>query len=970
MFQTPKRASLATILFIVAVLLSASISAQNGISVDQVVGEAVPGVLATNTPIVFHIRLNNTTGLNIMTAANGFRIYSPNGADWDTTTGDWTTAITTAMMDQQFINDFSHSTDGLDADTIGFGGSAFSGSGIANGFNEVVWTISIGPLAKSNHGKTICIDSSYYSGAEWRWALAGGGGVDPDWDGPHCFSVDSTYDDLDGDGVLPPEDNCPTVANSGQEDADLDDVGDVCDNCVSVSNAGQSDADIDGIGDACDVCTDTDDDGFGNPGFPINTCPEDNCPTIYNPLQGDLDIDGIGDVCDPQTDLSFNEEEGEQADVFAMQTADLNLDNFTDFVYCGGNNAPGLFITWAIDGSSFEPAEQCYNLFNAALAVDYVDNDIFPDLVCATPDTIFILINDGTSNCSAWNLIRIPYPNPAFARGAFMTDPPIPSIVTGYFDDDANLDFFVTPNALMYGDGNGNISQTVTTPVAVSSTTKGDFNNDGFVDLLAVENDSAVLLLNDGLGNFNEAGAAFVDTGYVTLPVDNAAADLDADCNLDFVVVTPNVDSSGQSSLSLGYGDGLGGIAQLDAINIDGVVQDIVVIDIDRDNILDVLASNASFQRVEIYRGNGDRTFDAPELFSTAAAGDSPFSMAAADFDNDGQPDFLTGGSGSDSGNVLVTSSNLANMPVLPDEMVLRGLTNVTMQVTNPLGYGISQQSQTIAGANISRLDVNSDDVLDEQITDNNLLAGDYTISYFLRPEYDSGGGTTQPLTSSVRINGSQQLQVLLDYNFGSAKRYGSRAPGCATDSLVIKFHPDYVDTGFVRPSYGIQTQTIQPRFSWNNIFAARSAFIIKYHVQIDTLLDFAAPFYEDSTLTQPNLCGPALGAGAVYYWRVRGYDGISWTEFSNPLSAYMGGGCCTGTRGDVNSDGAETNILDLTFLVDRIFRGGPVPACLEESDVNSDCVSHNILDLTFLVDRIFRGGQPAAACPTPLASK
>jgi hypothetical protein len=72
---------------------------------------------------------------------------------------------------------------------------------------------------------------------------------------------------------------------------------------------------------------------------------------------------------------------------------------------------------------------------------------------------------------------------------------------------------------------------------------------------------------------------------------------------------------------------------------------------------------------------------------------------------------------------------------------------------------------------------------------------------------------------------------------------------------------------------------------------------------------------------------------------------------------------CCLGGRGDCNYDGANSNILDLTFLVDRIFRGGPSALCPEEADCNSDGTTSNILDLTFLVDRIFRGGPAPGPC-------
>ena len=74
--------------------------------------------------------------------------------------------------------------------------------------------------------------------------------------------------------------------------------------------------------------------------------------------------------------------------------------------------------------------------------------------------------------------------------------------------------------------------------------------------------------------------------------------------------------------------------------------------------------------------------------------------------------------------------------------------------------------------------------------------------------------------------------------------------------------------------------------------------------------------------------------------------------------------GCCMlPIRGDMNYDGDDANILDLTFTVDRIFRGGPPPSCDEEGDVNTDGDVCNILDLTFLVDRIFRGGPLPGPC-------
>lgn len=73
-----------------------------------------------------------------------------------------------------------------------------------------------------------------------------------------------------------------------------------------------------------------------------------------------------------------------------------------------------------------------------------------------------------------------------------------------------------------------------------------------------------------------------------------------------------------------------------------------------------------------------------------------------------------------------------------------------------------------------------------------------------------------------------------------------------------------------------------------------------------------------------------------------------NWYSFSAPC-------------GDINGDGKPTNVLDLTYAVDFIFRGGPLPDYIPAADLDGSG-EFNILDLTFIVDFIFRGG-PAPAC-------
>ena len=64
---------------------------------------------------------------------------------------------------------------------------------------------------------------------------------------------------------------------------------------------------------------------------------------------------------------------------------------------------------------------------------------------------------------------------------------------------------------------------------------------------------------------------------------------------------------------------------------------------------------------------------------------------------------------------------------------------------------------------------------------------------------------------------------------------------------------------------------------------------------------------------------------------------------------------------GDANGNGIR-NILDVTFTIAYLYKGGPSPNPLQAADVNHSG-SINILDVTYMISYLYKGG-PAPNCP------
>jgi Dockerin type I domain len=67
---------------------------------------------------------------------------------------------------------------------------------------------------------------------------------------------------------------------------------------------------------------------------------------------------------------------------------------------------------------------------------------------------------------------------------------------------------------------------------------------------------------------------------------------------------------------------------------------------------------------------------------------------------------------------------------------------------------------------------------------------------------------------------------------------------------------------------------------------------------------------------------------------------------------------CCIGLLGNVDGSASDNiNIVDVTFLVNFLFAGGPPPPCIKEANLSGDVGNNiNIVDLTKFVGFMFGG--------------
>ena len=159
-----------------------------------------------------------------------------------------------------------------------------------------------------------------------------------------------------------------------------------------------------------------------------------------------------------------------------------------------------------------------------------------------------------------------------------------------------------------------------------------------------------------------------------------------------------------------------------------------------------------------------------------------------------------------------------------------------------------------------------------------------------------------------------------------------------------------------------------------NNLFAYNATWGVKAHFWEDTdsIAHCNNSFgnIEGDWQAGPYTAGDVLGnisANPIFCDTAAGDYRVAATSpcmpANNDCVVLMGafGPGCGFICGDVNANGV-VNILDITYLVNYLYKGGPPPQPEASGDVNNDNTI-GILDITYLINYLYKGG-PAPVCP------
>ena len=413
----------------------------------------------------------------------------------------------------------------------------------------------------------------------------------------------------------------------------------------STSSAVLAIADVTGDGRADHVTADGTNGGFALVGQPDGTFASpvaSNIDAGERVAMADFDGDGHLDLVVSSVgggaalarghgDGTFTQSAQFGYDDIALLATDWNGDGKPDVVALRETNNAYELAVYAGHGDGTFQAPLLYGIRSVVsdFALADLDGDGHLDVVVA----------EGSASPGDLSTLSVVLGNTVGLQGApYIGD--IPSTTSahfqaasGDFNDDGKLDL-VAMESVSKGWGvqlATGIDQWTAAPTVFSNgapAVVGDFNRDGKLDVVVPEGGTMNWLAGNGDGTLTAPVATSVG-GY-------AGAIITADLNHDGI---PDLAMSDylHDTINVALGNGDGTFATATPYSVATEPQDLVAADVDADGTLDLLVANSSAV-VDILKGAGDGTFEAAT--TTPVAG-MPVSVAAGDFDNDGKIDLV-----------------------------------------------------------------------------------------------------------------------------------------------------------------------------------------------------------------------------------------------------------------------------------------------------------------------------------------